>query len=181
MNGVARTEHPPLGVAVGDHMVDLPLAGGENFDRDVCVADDPACAFNDGGFTQVRLSLSGVVHVEHHPFGPGFHTDESAAAHPIVVTRLDHPVKNAGAALTVAAQVGTQPDVDGATQARFAFQRDSEQFHHSATCTVGTDHVLGTNLILVAHGAIENARGDTIGILGEVEQFAVEAHLATGS
>ncbi|MNL09480.1 hypothetical protein D3C87_1302410 [compost metagenome] len=31
----------------------------------------------------------------------------------------------------------------------------------------------------MAHGAIEDARGDAVCVLSEIEQFAVEAHLAT--
>ncbi|MNN44046.1 hypothetical protein D3C81_1583180 [compost metagenome] len=62
VHGVAAAEHPSFGVVAGDHMVDLPLAGGEHLDRDIGVADHTPCTLDHGGFADVRLTLGGVVH-----------------------------------------------------------------------------------------------------------------------
>ncbi|MNJ33316.1 hypothetical protein D3C77_280000 [compost metagenome] len=181
MHGVAAAEYPAFGVAFSDHVVDLPLAGGQHFNRYLGIADNPPGPLDHRRLTQVWLALGRVVHEQHHPLIPGPHTDKGAAAHPVIVAGLHHPVENTRTAFAVLTQIGPQPDVDRASQTNLALQRDAQQLHHPAARTVRADHVLRPHSELAPGASIEYAGGYAVSVLGEVQQFVVEAHFATGA
>ncbi|MNN18983.1 hypothetical protein D3C81_1322070 [compost metagenome] len=160
-------------------MVDLPFADGLHPDRQRIVADGRPRAPDHGLLAQVGLALRRVIHEQQHPFVPRAHADVRAAAHPVVVAGLGHPVQHARAVLAVLGQVYLEPAVDRAAQAHLPFHLEAALRHHGAAAAIGAHRVARLYLRGFAGDAVLHHGSDRIRGLRDLRQLGIEQQLRT--
>ncbi|MDT4843017.1 hypothetical protein FQZ97_769340 [compost metagenome] len=174
MRCIAGDQHAPFVHLARHDLVDGPLRHGLDADRNVRIADGRAGARHHGRLAEVGLAGRGVVHKQQHPFVPRPHTDVRAAAHPVVVARLRHPVQDAGAVRRVLGKVYLEPAVDCRAQAHLAFGLEADLLADHAVVAVAADRVARHHLEVLAADAVVAHGMHGVRVLPHRHQLGVE-------
>ena len=175
--GVAHAEDAAADVARGVHVVVAPQRRHADRDRDRVVADQVVGDPDRLGLVDLRRRLVDVVAPDDQPLVPRAHHAHQAQADAADVgPGLQHPVEDARAVRDVLGQVGVEDDVHAARHVHLALHRQPEVLGDLRAPAVGSDHVLGPDVVGAAAEAVLDRRGDAVVVLLEREVLGVETH-----
>jgi hypothetical protein len=143
---VAHDEHAARAHARGVHVVDRPGAGRDQLDLKRGIADQLARDLRRQRGVHLGSGLGDVIAPDDQPFVPRpHHAHQPHAGAADVGFRLHHPVKHGRAMRDVTREIGAKQDVDRATDAHPALERQAGMFGDQRIAAVRAHRIFGAH------------------------------------